>query len=235
MDARTTTADLLMAQYGRPESLYNMIVRRLRARQMMFGDKIKLVLRQIEDEHWAHLEPPYLLVVPTLTRIRLQPTDQPVEAIINPRSVTFVAQLDARATEAEWAAADDIELAEKQLIDALVNWQPTNHYKPTGYAGMRVEGTRIPQVKVLFVFQFFEEITFCDDPLPRDVECCPMPECLEIAQLVVNPRIDCPPPKPNPCDPCGVDPDDPPSKFDEPPGAHWPALGGWPPPDPNLP
>lgn len=151
----------------RPEQtdcLYNAIVRRLRAANTMFAQNVKLVLRQLSDDQWSLLKLPYLLVVPTVTRLRpLRPQDQPFDSIVNPHSVTFLAQLDGRGSEADWLAACDIEFAEKELISALVNWRPGIMYKPTAYAGMRIEATRAPAVKVSFVFTFFEELFLSDD------------------------------------------------------------------------
>lgn len=139
--------------------LFNAVVRRLRAADTIFGERIKLSLRQLSDEQYALLQAPYLLVVPTVTRVpNLRPMDQNYDSIINPRSIVFRAQLDGRGSEADWMAAVDIELVEKQLISALVNWRPQPNYRPTAYAGMRVEATLAPKVKVAFVFTFFEEL-----------------------------------------------------------------------------
>jgi hypothetical protein len=139
--------------------LFNAVVRRLRESDTIFADRIKLVLRQLSEEQYALLQAPYLLVVPTVTRVpNLRPMDQDYESIINPRSIVFRAQLDGRGSEADWMAAVDIELVEKQLIASLVNWRPQPNYKPTAYAGMRVEATKAPQVRVGFVFTFFEEL-----------------------------------------------------------------------------
>jgi hypothetical protein len=232
MDDQTSTAALLQAQFGYRESLFNAVVRRLRNANTIFGDNIKLVLRQLDQEHWALLKPPYLLVVPTVVRIpTLKPDEIEVDDITNPRSITFLAQLDARGSEADWMAADDIELVEKQLINALVNWRPNEHYKPTGYAGMRIEGTEIPAVKVAFVFVFFEQIRFDCEPEVG-------PECSQLGDIIVNVRNDCGPPPCDPCAPCGpTDPTifvlDPPQQATEPepPGAYWPNLGGAPRPN----
>jgi len=230
VDATTNTRDLLAA-FGHSESLFNMVVKRLRRAHTIFGDNVKLVLRQLEQEHWAALELPYLLVVPTVVRIpQLRPLESETEDIINPRSITFIAQLDARASECEWEAADDIELVEKQLINALVNWRPNEFFKPTQYAGMRIEGTRIPAVKVAFVFVFFEQIRFC-----TDLEDIGGPECSELGDVFINLHSDCGPPECDPCNPCA--PHDPqimikdppmPAVEPEPPGAYWPNLGGVP-------
>ena len=152
--------------------LFNAVVRRLRESDTIFGQRVKLVLRQLSEEQIALLKSPYLLVVPTVTRVpALRPADQDYDLIINPRSIVFRAQLDGRGSEADWMAAVDIELVEKQLIAALVNWRPQAHYKPTAYAGMRIEATLAPKVKVAFVFTFFEELfveettgdEYCDD------------------------------------------------------------------------
>jgi len=235
VDDRTSTAALLQSQFGQRESLFNAVVRRLRNAGTIFGDNIKLVLRQLDQEHWALLKPPYLLVVPTVVRIpQLKPEETEQDDIINPRSITFIAQLDARGSEAEWMAADDIELVEKQLLNALVNWRPNEHYKPTGYAGMRVEGTQIPQVKVAFVFVFFEQIRFdCDTEIGAEG-----PSCSELGNIFINLHNDCGPPPCDPCQPCAPgEPTifvlDPPIHAiePEPPGAYWPNLGGAPRPN----
>ena len=45
------------------------------------------VLRQLSDEQYALLQSPYLLVVPTVTRVpALRPADQDYDSIINPRN-----------------------------------------------------------------------------------------------------------------------------------------------------
>jgi len=221
---QTQVRSLLLAQFGMPKSLYVMAVERLRAACTMFEDNIKLSMRQIDDEQWARLPLPYLMVFPTVTRIRVSEVDQPTDEVVNPRSITFVGQFDGRGTEHEWVTADDIELAEKQLIMSLVNWQPAKHFKPTLYAGMRVEGTRIPHVKVSFVFQFFEHIVF---PEQSAAEECGDGDIIE--RLTVRVGAPCPPI----CDPCTgedltVEPTHGRYIEPEPPGARWPMIGGWP-------
>src|SRR5262245_50029425 len=117
MDDITQVRSLLLNQFGITESLYVQTVKRIRACNTMFEDRVKLSLRQIDDEQWSKLPMPYLMVFPTVTRIRVpQGHDQKLDDIINPRSITFIGQFDAGGTEHEWAAADQIELAEKQLI-----------------------------------------------------------------------------------------------------------------------
>ena len=84
------------------------MVRRLRAARTIFGQNVKLVLRQISEEQWSLLTLPYLLVIPTVTRVRpARPPELPVESIVNPHSITFVAQLDAHGSEAEWRVRED--------------------------------------------------------------------------------------------------------------------------------
>ena len=103
-------------------SLYELVTRRIRIAQTLFGQNVKLVLRQLEDEQWSLLTPPYLLVVPTMSRPQMKPPDSggsSIDQIINPRSITLIAQLPAHGSEAEWAAASDIELAEQQLLGWL--------------------------------------------------------------------------------------------------------------------
>jgi|SRR5262245_11850934 len=223
MDDITSVRSILQAQFGITESLYTKIVRRLREHDTMFKDNIKLSLRQISEDQWSRLPKPYLMVFPTLTRIRTVIVDQPVPDILNPRSVTFVAQLDGRGSEHEWMACEDAELAEKQLIDVLVNWQPAKNYKPTVYGGMKVEGTRQPAVKIAFVFVFPEEIHFPEETAAE--------ECGEGFEPRFHVRVatGCP----VRCDPCGGEAEQHElarGRYleDEPPGATWPAIGGWP-------
>src|SRR5262245_40260098 len=99
----------------RIDSLYNLITRRLRSAKTIFGDNVKLVLRQMDDEQWAKLPLPYLLVVPTQTRPTHQrkDTDSEIDSMVSPRTVALIAQLDGRGSEAEHLAAIDIETAEK--------------------------------------------------------------------------------------------------------------------------
>jgi hypothetical protein len=228
MDDLTQVRSLLLAQFGVPESLYVQTVKRLRACNTIFGENIKLSMRQIPEEQWSRLPMPYLMVFPTVTRIRAVQVDQPADEIINPRSITFVAQFDAKGSEHEWQAADEIELAEKQLIQVLVNWKPTPAYKPTVYAGMRVEGTRQPHVKVAYVFTFFEQIVWQDDPLV-----CGDGDIVE--RITVRVAHPCP----AECDPCTGEVLNnavlSPKLEPEPPGAQWPAIGGWPPPGARRP
>ena len=230
MDDVTQVRSLLQAQFGLTESLYTSIVKRLRNRGTMFKDNIKLSLRQVSDEQWSRLPLPYLMVFPTVTRIRVAPVDNVngADSIINPRSVTFVAQFDGRGSEHEWMAAEDLELAEKQLLGALVNWRPAPHYKPTVYGGMKVEGTRLPAVKIAFVFVFFEQLSFAHD----DAAPCESLLCGEgfDARFDIRVGMDCPPVE---CDPCGGEIPQRelgrgPLLEDEPEGATWPAIGGWP-------
>jgi len=182
---------------GRPvvTSLYNRVTRRLRAAGTLFGDNIKLVLRQLDQEHWSLLQLPYCLVVPTVTRPQhLRPQDADYDSIINPRSITFIVQLDGRGSEAEHLAADDIELAEKQLIGALVNWRPEQHYRPTTYGGMKLIASRAPDVKVSFVFVFYEELVMPD----ADIDDADVVEMGDIVVHVSDPCCACPPPEPPP-------------------------------------
>src|SRR5262245_8707278 len=99
---------------GRPQidSLFNAVTRRVRAAKTIFGDNVKLVMRQLETEQWALLQLPYCLVVPTVTRPEIRALEQDPETITNPRSITFICQLEAYGSEAEHLAANDIEIAE---------------------------------------------------------------------------------------------------------------------------
>lgn len=182
MDARTNEVERF-AGIG----LYNMVVRRLRTSGTIFNRNVKLVLRQMSEEHWSLLTLPYLLVVPTVERPVQRPNiDQDQDSFIVPRAVTFIAQLDGRGSESEYLAANDIEVAEKQLIQALVNWRPFPHYNPTQYGGMRVEATRAPAVKVAFVFYFYEELV-----IEESCGCDEDYEPLEVENLIVNVTADC--------------------------------------------
>jgi len=175
------------------ESLFNVVTRRVRAARTLFGENVKLVLRQLDTEHWSLLQVPYCLVVPTVTRpAALRPMDADYDSIINPRSITFIAQLDGRGSEAEHLAANDIELAERQLIDALVNWRPFPWYKPTAYAGMKLAATRAPDVKVSFVFLFYEEIVLPEEEIGVD----DLAVLDGITVHVNDPCCTCPPPEP---------------------------------------
>jgi len=149
---------------SRIESLYNVVTRRIRAAGTIFGDRVKLDLRQQPEEHWSFLSKPYLLVNPMQTR---PSRDLDEDSMVNPRLIQFVAQLDGRGSEAEYLAAIDMETAEKQLIYVLANWQPDTlrfGYRPTTYAGMRIQGTREPDVKVIYSFLFNEQIILPDPP-----------------------------------------------------------------------
>src|SRR5262249_19528535 len=92
-------------------SVYNIITRRLRLARTIFGDRIKLVLRQYDETHWSYLTKPYLLVVPRQTRAPRN-VDIDYMAWDDPREVTLVAQFDGRGSEAEYLAANDIDTAE---------------------------------------------------------------------------------------------------------------------------
>lgn len=165
------------------QSLYELIVRRLRLVPTIFGQNVKLVLRQREEEHWSSLPLPYLLVVPTVTRPETaRPQMEIDDILVVPHSVTFVAQLDGRGSEAEHLAAADIEVAEKQLIWALLPWRPTACYMATQYSGFRVSGSRLPDVKVSFVFIFPEEVGLPDEVVIGIDEA----EELEVGRIAVN-------------------------------------------------
>src|SRR5262249_17035951 len=95
--------DVKMQQQEPYDCLYNVVVRKLRAANTIFGQNVKLVLQQLSEEQWSLLTLPYLLVIPTVTRVRpLSPANQAVDSIINPHSMTFIAQLDAHGSEASW-------------------------------------------------------------------------------------------------------------------------------------
>jgi len=152
----------------RIESLYNVVTRRIRAAHTIFGDRVKLDLRQLPQDQWSFLAKPYLLVNPLQTRPSREIDD---DSMVNPRVIQFIAQFDARASEAEHLAAIDIETAEKQLLWILFNWQPRKlrfGYRPTTYSGMRIEGTREPDVRVTYTFTFNEQVVVPDQVFPFD-------------------------------------------------------------------
>lgn len=145
------------------DCLYNVVIRRMRALDTIFGDRVKLVLRQIADQQYSFLELPYLLVVPTTSRPSTTTVQQEQAFLDVPRAIVFIAQLAERHGDDDHLAACDIELAEKQLLGALFNWRPAPWYAPTVYAGMQVQGTRAPEVKVAFTFHFVEQFGACEE------------------------------------------------------------------------
>ena len=210
------------------ESLFNMVTRRIRSAGTIFQDRVKLVLRQRDIEHWARLPKPYLLVVPTQTRAPINvEIDQ--MSFVNPRVVTLVAQFDGEGSEAEYRAANAIETAEKQLIYVLANWpppsdeSPISSYWPTLYGGMRLIETREPDVKAHYFFVFQEQFVikeeFMAEPLQtlelqamavhvNDPCCAPCePECEPAGPSICVTGGGCPIPTPE--DPC-AEPDCPP-------------------------
>jgi len=175
-------------QPPRIESLYNVVTRRLRSARTIFEDRVKLDLRQLPEEHWSYLAKPYLLVNPMQTRPAREFTD---ESMINPRIIQFVAQFDGRASEAEYLAAIDIETAEKQLLWVLANWQPQGlrfGFRPTTYLGMRIAGTREPDVKVTYSFSFNEYFLPPDPPPEFEDEA---DDSVEIAEVVLHVNDPC--------------------------------------------
>jgi len=204
------------------DSIYNVITRRIRRAKTIFGDRVKLVLRQVDESHWSKLQRPYLLVVPRQVR---QPRELDVDymSFVNPREVTFIAQFDARGSEQEYMAANDMDTAERQLIYVLAKWQPQTlyrGYKPTLYGGCRIQATRAPDVKVHYIFVFNEVVIRRDDVvIDEELEELVLdhinvnaidPNCLtcaEEAELPPGPEIcvtggGCPePPEVDPCAP----------------------------------
>lgn len=156
--------------WPRLDSVYNIITRRIRAANTMFGQNVKLVLRQNGEDWWSRLPLPYLLVIPTQVG-RLQRSDPDSMSFIKPRSVTMVAQFDARGSEAEYLAANDIDTAEYALVKLLCNWCPLENFLITQYGGMRMQATRETDVKVNYYFTFPEEVHLPHDPIvvPGDV------------------------------------------------------------------
>lgn len=205
------------------EGLYGAVTRRIRAAGTIFQDRIKLILRQSDIAQWSKLDKPYLLVVPTQTRT---PTNLETDVMrfVNPRAVTLVGQFDGQGSEAEYMAASQIEIAEKQLIYLLANWTPNQNctfsfYRPTLYGGMRFQETREPDVKAHFYFVFEETFVLEDVPEIDESDfvafdgiqvnmhdpCCNIP-CEPPA--VAGPKISvtgggCP--QPSPPDPCAAE------------------------------
>jgi hypothetical protein len=191
----TISVEQEVAALGTPDSLYNKITRRIRACGTIFGEQVKLVVRVLDEEHWALMNPPYLLVIPVADKVKPFAPDQDQEFFTIPRMVNFIAQLDGQDSECDWKAADQIELAEKQLCLVLVNWHPDRTYGPTVYNGMKVQATRAPAVRVAFSFTFLEQIVFCDETMGDQ-------GCSYLNRLFINVQSGCPCPPPDPCYPC---------------------------------
>lgn len=156
----------------RINSIYNVLVTRLRMAQTIFGDRVKLSLRQLEDDSYTRLERPYLLVVPRQVRSP-RPIGDDV-TFIDPREVMLVAQFDDFASELSHLAANEIDTAERQLVYVLGNWKPSMAYRPTLYAGMRIQSTRQPDVKVVYTFMLQETVVLPDEPPEFDLENIPV-------------------------------------------------------------
>jgi hypothetical protein len=170
-----------------------MVVERIRAVGTIFGDRVKLALRVRAEEHWSMLALPYLLVVPTVSRVRYFVPEADQQFFVNPRALVCIAQFDGQGSELDWKAAEQIEIAEKQLCYTLVNWHPTRSYQPTIYNGMRLHGSREPHVRVAFTFTFMEQIAFCDFTGDQG--------CSYLAGIFVKIANPCPCPPPDPCNP----------------------------------
>lgn len=167
-------------------SLYGQIVRRIRSKETIFKQNVKLSLRQEAEDQISRLPLPLALVVPTTERPLSRAVVNDYTDLLVPRSVAIIAMLDARGSDQEYAAAGDIEMARYGLLDALVNWRPFNHYDATSFAGMRIEATKAPHVRVAFVFMFNEVLSFaCDEvgcegeDFDLDLNVRPYPECGE--------------------------------------------------------
>lgn len=145
-------------------SLYGEVVRRLRAANTIFGQNIKLSMRQTDEEQLSRLPLPFALVVPTLDRPPNRPVDNEYDVIVAPRAVAVICQFDGFNSDQEHLAAAAIEVARYQMLGLLVNWRPFKHYGATGYGGMRVEAVKAPAVRVSFVFTFYEDLNFtCEE------------------------------------------------------------------------
>ena len=181
------------------ESLYTRVVQRIRRARTIFGDNIKLSFRQVDEDHWAHLPLPHLLVVPTTSRGNPTTPPERLEEITITRIVTMIAQFDGRASEHEWMAVNDIEAAEKELLGCLLGWKPVDHFKPTLYGGMRVMGAKLPHVKVTFAFTFTETIE--PEPQEADIDGEPIDPnpCFIVKPVDYTCCIPCEEPEPEEC------------------------------------
>lgn len=169
-------------------SVYAEIVRRIRASDTLFGDNVKLSMRQLDEDQLSRLALPWALVVPTLDRPPNRAVDNDYDVIMAPRAVAIICQFDGRNSDHEHLAAADIERGRYQLLDTLVNWRPFPHYGATGYGGMRVEAVKSPAVRVSFVFTFHEQLNFtCEEEDDCEAQTgaaarfivAPVPECGE--------------------------------------------------------
>lgn len=151
------------------DSMYAMVVRRIRASVTIFDQRVKLSLRQNDEEQLSRLELPYALVVPVQDRPPGAPVRNDISDLVVPRSVAILAQFDARGSDQEYLAAADIERARYELLDCLVNWRPFRHYDATTFGGLRIEGTKAPNVRAWFLFFFNEVLSF--DCAQQEVGC----------------------------------------------------------------
>lgn len=147
------------------DSLFAAVVRRIRAAKTLLGDNVKLSLRQVEEDQLSRLPKPFALVVPTVDRPPNRPVLNDYDTILAPRSIAVICEFDGFNSDQEHLAAAAIEQVRYELLDALVNWRPFQHFSATGYGGMRIEAVAAPAVRVSFVFTFYEELGFtCEDP-----------------------------------------------------------------------
>lgn len=142
------------------DSLWAMVVRRVRSCETIFGSNVKISLRQADDEQLSRLPLPYLLVVPTLERAPPAPVKNDVGPVVVPRVTVLIAQFNAYGSDQEYLAAADMEVGRYQLLECLVNWRPFQHYDATTFAGMRMIGVKAPAVRVAFTFHFNENLDF---------------------------------------------------------------------------
>lgn len=177
------------------DSLWGLVVRRIRGCQTIFGNNVKLSLRSIEEDQLSRLPLPHALVVPSVERPSGTPPKNELPSAILPRGATIYAQFDPRGSDQEYLAAADIELARYQLLDCLVNWKPAVNFDPTTFGGLRVLAIKAPQVRASFSFNFFECLEFtCDE----EVVGCPT-EPFEMWPVIVRPIDECPPVECAPC------------------------------------
>lgn len=190
----------------RVNSVNNQIVHRLRIGGTIFNDRVILSLRQIEDEQYTRLDRPYLIVIPRQVRAPRRISGDDL-SFSNPREVLLVAQFDDRMSKDSHLAANDIDTAERQLIYVLANWRPQEWFAPTLYAGMRIQSTRAPDVKVAYSFMFYEQFAVPEVTPEFDIEDIPM--ALQLGRIgvhVYDPYCcgeqacePCPPPAPQIC------------------------------------
>src|SRR6478735_8367058 len=95
------------------DNLPSTVTRRIRAADTLFGQNVKLVMRELTADMWSALPADYLLVVPTVTRVATGGTgpsgnlaaDPPNTELLLPRSITLIAQIDSKNATDDYLAA----------------------------------------------------------------------------------------------------------------------------------